>query len=418
MTRCGFRIERFPLPVLACLWGAMLSAMIGCTPEARNETADADFTHPELAGGDLVVATVAGKPITAGYIVHKMRIQYPEMEREGPAMVAQAREVLRRIIEEHCFTTVGEERGYDEGEEFLRVLNLSRSHILTNATSARVISARAIPNEEEIQAFYDERSAQYVIEPQVWWHHILRATEAEAWDIHTRLTAGEDFEALAREHSLDEQSAARGGQMPPMTKTHVAGSMGPQPDLGAALFTMNKDEISKPIATGKGWHVVRCDARREEIRRSLDEVRDRIIGKIATTRRRDLRIHVLDSLKLAYEVAVFEDVFEQFYFAQMSDSLPFEVAQQIKESDAKLKHYNQILERFPDSRFAPEALFMVGFVHAEETKDLAAARGSFEEFLQRYPDHEMAASARLMMTELDQTPSTNSPGGDSEAQSD
>ena len=71
----------------------------------------ADFAAADLPGGDLVVAEVGGKPITAGFLRHKLRIQFPEMAQEGPSMALQARETLQRVLVEECFNKLGTDAG-------------------------------------------------------------------------------------------------------------------------------------------------------------------------------------------------------------------------------------------------------------------------------------------------------------------
>ncbi|MCK4305557.1 MAG: tetratricopeptide repeat protein, partial [Candidatus Eisenbacteria sp.] len=68
--------------------------------------------------------------------------------------------------------------------------------------------------------------------------------------------------------------------------------------------------------------------------------------------------------------------------------------------EIKLELYEQILERFPESKHYPEALFMVGFVSAEEAADTLRALDAFQHFLSEYPQHEMATSAKMMIRDL------------------
>ncbi len=380
-------------------------ALGGCaTEDQRTDNAgcytQADFEDPDLAGGDLVVAEVGGKPITAAFLKHKLRIQLPEMAQEGPAMALQARETLQRVLVEECFNKLGREMGLDTDPEFERTMYLSRSYIMTNLATSRSVYRRATPTPEELRTFYEENLERFVIQPQTWYHHILVSSEGQAWNLYKRIQNGESFEELAREFSTDEGSAEKGGTMPPMTPTYMAGRLGKLPRLGEKIFTMSEGEISEPIRSERGWHIVRIDAVRRERQRTLEEVLPEITQKLRSQRQNALYNHVLDSLKAAYEVQVHDDALKDFYVLQMDDDQLFEEAQAEPNQREKIWFYEHLRERFPESEHAPEALFMIGFIHAEELADTTQALETFRAFLDQYPEHEMSASARLMVGEL------------------
>jgi peptidyl-prolyl cis-trans isomerase C len=378
----------------------VLIACCGCGEGGREVAEELDYTNPDIPGSDIVIAEVNGVPITAGYVQNKISVQYREMTQTGPGMAEQVREVLKRVIDERCFNTLAYERGWDSDPEYRRVMELSSSHILMNVAVSRAVTLRARPSEEEIRAFYENHPGQFGMEAQAWYHHILLDSEAEAWSLYRRLQEGEEFEDLAKEFSRDTNSAKNGGEMPPMTPTARAGSLGNLPEVWQALGEMEKGGISEPVLSEKGWHILRLDAYREEQPKPYEEVRTKIGARMTTKRGGELFHEVLDSLKQAYRVKTFEEALDRFYFLQMDDAGLFEAAQRQPEPEKKLAMYEQILERYPESVHCPEALFMVGFVSAEEAADTLRAMDAFEHFLQKYPDHEMASSARLMIQDL------------------
>ena len=84
--------------------------------------------------------------------------------------------------------------------------------------------------------------------------HILVDTEAEALDVLARLDAGEDFAALAVELSTDPGSGAQGGDLGCVPPAQWV------PEFAAALIELEVGEISEPVASQFGAHVIRRDA--------------------------------------------------------------------------------------------------------------------------------------------------------------
>jgi len=81
--------------------------------------------------------------------------------------------------------------------------------------------------------------------------HILVATEEEANDVLARLDAGEDFGALAQELSLDTGSAANGGDLDWFPQGVMVAP------FNDAVFAMQPGEISDPVQTQFGYHIIK-----------------------------------------------------------------------------------------------------------------------------------------------------------------
>ncbi len=67
----------------------------------------------------------------------------------------------------------------------------------------------------------------------------------------------------------------------------------------------------------------------------------------------------------------------------------------------RIQYYRDIVNNYPDHNHAPQALFMIGFVYAEELRDTQRAKKTFGELLREYPDSEVAGSAQWMLDNID-----------------
>ncbi len=112
--------------------------------------------------------------------------------------------------------------------------------------------------DDELQAAYQKETANLAEQRRA--AHILievndKVTDAQAKakieEIQARLGKGEKFEALAKEFSQDPGSANSGGDL---------GFAGPgvyDPDFETALYALNKDQVSAPVRSTFGWHLIK-----------------------------------------------------------------------------------------------------------------------------------------------------------------
>lgn len=107
--------------------------------------------------------------------------------------------------------------------------------------------------EEEMAAYYEEHKDDFV---EVHARHILVRTEAEAQELKAKLDAGADFAELAKEYSLDG-SAQNGGDLGYFGKGRMV-----QPFEDAA-FALEPGEISEPVQTQFGYHLIKVEDRIE-----------------------------------------------------------------------------------------------------------------------------------------------------------
>ncbi len=143
-------------------------------------------------------------------------------------------------------------------------------------------------DEDLLRQRYDEQRDQLTTPETREARHILITVPEDADDaaveaarqklleIRQRIEAGEDFSDLAREFSQDPGSASDGGSLGEIERGMM---VKPFED---ALFALQPGQISDPVRTQFGWHLIRLDGIKPGGTRSLDEVRDRLADEIRT----------------------------------------------------------------------------------------------------------------------------------------
>lgn len=157
--------------------------------------------------------------------------------------------------------------GLDKNPDVAMQIELTRQDVLAGAYMQDYASKHPI-SEAQIKAEYDLRVSQ-ASKSDYKVRHILVKTETEAKDILAKLKKGTKFEALAAK-SMDPGSAKQGGDLGwADPKNYVK-------EFADAVITLNKGQVSEPVQTQFGWHVIRLDDIRSHKLPDYEQVKPQI----------------------------------------------------------------------------------------------------------------------------------------------
>ncbi|HEU0017026.1 MAG TPA: peptidylprolyl isomerase, partial [Methyloceanibacter sp.] len=177
------------------------------------------------------------------------------------------RMLLQFVIENELMAEAAVKAGLDSGQAFEDRLKYHRRRTLRDAYFDKSVR-NAVP-EEEAKKIYDQKVAGMKPEEEIHARHILVATEAEAKEIQERLKKGEDFATVAKEKSKDP--SAEGGDLGFFGRGQM---LKPFED---AAFQLKEGEISNPVRTQFGWHIIKVEEKRTRPLPTFDQVKDTII---------------------------------------------------------------------------------------------------------------------------------------------
>jgi peptidyl-prolyl cis-trans isomerase D len=145
-------------------------------------------------------------------------------------------------------------------------------------------------SDADLQDYYAKNKNRYISTEQRHAHHILIAVNdkvdaatalKKAQDIEAKLKAGANFEALAKQYSDDAGSAAQGGDL----GLSERGSL--EAPFGDALFAMKPGDISAPIHTRFGYHIIRLDEIEPARGKTFAEARSDVLDQLKHDRAAD-----------------------------------------------------------------------------------------------------------------------------------
>ncbi|MDQ4065747.1 MAG: peptidyl-prolyl cis-trans isomerase [Actinomycetota bacterium] len=186
---------------------------------------------------------------------------------------AEVDEELQRIEDEFPSESAFLEALKEQGLTLTQLEQLVRDRALEEKIRAEILE-REGPDETELRAYYDDNADDFV---ETEAQHILVRERALAEDLAARLQAAprgevdELFPRLAERHSRDRSSRDLGGELgfnPPGTFV---------PPFEAAVDALDIGEISDPVQTRFGWHVIRVTDRRPQ---PFEQVREQIQAEL------------------------------------------------------------------------------------------------------------------------------------------
>jgi len=146
----------------------------------------------------------------------------------------------------------------------------------------------------DIKAYYNSHKSQYVQPESREVRHILVQKKALADSLYAQLKGGANFAKLAKRYSKDPGSAAQGGKLT-VSKGQTV------PEFDKAAFALKKGELSKPIKTQYGYHIIQAlSAVKPSSTTSLSKVSASIKQQLEQQRKNDKITKWLEDTKKDY----------------------------------------------------------------------------------------------------------------------
>lgn len=209
--------------------------------------------------------------------------------------------IIDDVISMRLYSLEGESKKLDQTAEFKSALENTRRAMLAQSAMRDIIKDINV-TDEEAKKFYDEHPDMFMQQERVHARHILVKPESEdaAVKIIADLKAGSSFDVLAKEYSIDPGSKINGGDLGEFPRGVMV------PEFEEAAFALkNPGDISEPVKSQFGWHIIKLEEKIPESPSPFEQVKPQIVQELQNQKTQELLKDHAEELEKVYKVERF-----------------------------------------------------------------------------------------------------------------
>jgi peptidyl-prolyl cis-trans isomerase C len=234
------------------------------------------------------IARVDGSTLTEGDLA--IASDDPSLAMQGVAEAQKRDLIVGYMIDLKIGAKAAEAAKVGDDPEFARKLAYFRDKLLLDEYLEREVKKAVTP--EAARKLYDETVKTLKPEPEVRARHVLVEGEDEAKAVAARLKKGEDFAKVADEASKDPGSKAEGGDLGFFTMERMV-----QP-FAEAAFKLEPGQISDPVKSQFGWHVIKVEEKRTKPVPAYDEMKEQVEAYLTRKTQQDIILALRQKAKV------------------------------------------------------------------------------------------------------------------------
>jgi peptidyl-prolyl cis-trans isomerase C len=249
---------------------AALAALLLAVPIVSACSKNDSSSEAQASAPDPVVARVNGVDIKQSDLALAEEDLGADMQGVSPE--ARREHLISYLADIIMVTQAADKKKLADNPEFKRRLAFLRNKLLMGYELQE--EAKSAATDEALHQTYNEAVKSMGGQEEVRARHILVETEDEAKNLLDQIKGGADFATLAKEKSKDP-GAAEGGDLGYFTKDQMV------PEFADVAFKMYPGQLSNPVKTQFGWHIIKVEDKRAKQPPEFDKVKDQIEAYLA-----------------------------------------------------------------------------------------------------------------------------------------
>lgn len=214
----------------------------------------------------------------------------------------QGQEGTERFVDELVKKEVlyqeAKKKGLENNPEFQKKVEDFKKLTLISTLLEKEIEEKSKVTDKEVQDYYEAHKKDFAANNQVRASHILVKTEEDAKKLLDQIKKGADFAKLAKANSIDTGSAKNGGDLGFFSRGQMV------PEFERAAFGLKKGELSNPVKTQYGYHIIKVTGVKEGSVVEFDKIKQLLTQRLTSAKQKDLFDSYVNDLKKSYKVEI------------------------------------------------------------------------------------------------------------------
>ncbi len=256
------------------------------------------------AAGDAVIGKMGNVELKTSDMRRIIDAQPPEVRKQIAGGIPELDRLVRNELVRQALLAEAKAKGWDKKPDVALMLDRAREQALLQIYMGEVAKPPAsVPSEDDVKQAYEANKSQLAVPAQFQLAQIFvsapegtdkataTAAQKKAADLAAKAQVkGADFAKLAKESSDHKDTAPKGGDLGWLAEPQIF------PEIRAAVGKMEKGDVSPPIHSASGWHIVKLVDKKPAGVRPLSEVREVIVSQLRLRRAQEMERAYIETM--------------------------------------------------------------------------------------------------------------------------
>ena len=243
-----------------------------------------------------VLATVDGVQITQTQVDNFIKRLDPQQAVQYQSDEGK-KHILQELINQTLFLADAKANKLEESNDFKSELSKMKDMILTQLNVNNLMESIQV-EDTEVKAHFETNKQKFSTAEQTDTSHILVDSEEECKEIHKKILSNEiTFEDAAKAHSKCP-SKEKGGNLGSYPKGQMV------PEYEAVAFNMKKDDLSEPVKTQFGYHIIRLNGKQEATEAKYEDVKEQASKNLLGAKQKGEYMNKINDMRKTFKVEI------------------------------------------------------------------------------------------------------------------